>query len=168
MVFFHDSLREHLIGIDEVQQYPDNYNNGDVEAIAASMEVNGVFQAVIAQRSTGYILAGNHRYAALKYLGSQVIPVLWIDCDDERARRILVADNLIGKAATPDEALLADHLALLDATEVGLLGTGMTPGGLQAMLERLAEPLDLGDMEQETYAKQRSHFECPNCGWSPL
>ena len=96
MIKFHHSLLPLLVPIEEVTPWPDNPNNGDVDKIAESIRVNGMYQAICAQRSTGYILVGNHRYAALQELGSDQVPVIWLEVGDEEARRIAIADNRIG------------------------------------------------------------------------
>lgn len=167
MVRFHESLSPLMESIAAVEQYPDNPNNGDVEAIATSMEVNGVFTPVVAQRSTGYILAGNHRYAALLSLGEHRIPVLWLDVDDDQARKIMIADNRIAALAEVDLIALGEMLEEMNANDpiMGLLGTGAD----MAYLERLRNmamdtPLEF---DENAYAKQRSSahpITCPSCG----
>src|SRR5262245_16196031 len=47
-----------------LRPHPQNPRTGDVAAIRASLDVNGWYGAIVAQRSTGFILAGNHRYKA--------------------------------------------------------------------------------------------------------
>lgn len=137
MVTFHDSLTDLLIPIDKVAQHPDNPRNGDVDAIAESIEINGFIAPVIAQRSTGHILAGNHRYQALLSLGAQVIPVIWVDVDETAARRYLLADNRTSDLGMYDNAVLVEILSGLDEQD-SLLGTGYTKMDLhqlQAILD---------------------------------
>lgn len=167
MVRFHPGLSDLMESITAVQQHPDNPNNGDIEAIAESMEVNGVFTPVIAQRSTGYILAGNHRYAALLSLGQHRIPVVWVDVDDTEALRILFADNRTAQMAVMDNAALAELLEQLNAeSEIGLLGTGYTEEHLEHLRSLFSDPDPEPEVpEEEEYAKQRaSTIRCPNCG----
>lgn len=120
---FHD-LSVEMVPITAVGQHPENPNNGEVDAIAASIEVNGYYSPVVVQRSTGRILAGNHRYVALLDLGANEIPVIYVDVDDEAALRILLADNRTAALARIDDALLTPLLDRLAASEDGLLGTG--------------------------------------------
>ena len=54
---FHPDLKALLVPVDEVQPHPNNWNNGDTEAIAESIEVNGMYRPLYAQRSTRYIVA---------------------------------------------------------------------------------------------------------------
>jgi DNA modification methylase len=55
--------------------------------------------------------------------------VLWVDVDDERARRILVADNRTAELASWDDAELLALLVSLD----DLRGTGFSQAELEAM-----------------------------------
>lgn len=125
-VKYHDSLHDLLTPIEAVSPHPDNPNNGDQEAIEESIEVNGMYRPVEAQRSTGFILAGNTTYASCLSLGAEVIPVIWLDVDDETALRIMLGDNQLARLARMDEGLLGPQLNHLLTTELRLLGTGYT------------------------------------------
>lgn len=137
MILWHGDCPSLLVPITAVQQHPQNPNNGDVDVIAESILANGFFNPVVVQRSTGYILAGNHRYAALLSIGEKDIPVIWADVDDERALRILIADNRTAEIAVRNNRELANLMALLEETDTGLVGTGYDEEGL-AELRRLA------------------------------
>ena len=137
-VRFHPTLEPLLVPIEEVGQYPGNPRNGDIEMIAESILVNGMYQPIVAQRSTGHILAGNHRYAALLSLGETRIPVVWVDVDDAEARRIALADNRTSDLARYDDALLLELLEALGNEETALLGTGYTPGDVEDLLRHLS------------------------------
>lgn len=138
LVTFHPKLADLLVPIDKVAQHPDNPRNGDVEAIAESIEINGYISPVIVQESTGYILAGNHRYQALLSLGSKVIPVIYVDVDETAARRYLLADNRTSDLGVYDNGQLVEILNDLDAHD-SLLGSGYT----KMDLEQLQAILDI-------------------------
>lgn len=147
MIQFHDSLEVDLVPIDEVMPHPDNYNNGDIEQIIESIEVNGMYRPIYAQATTRYIVAGNHTWYACKQLGSQVIPVKFLDVDDLTALRLIVADNEIARNAIPDTRALLSILETLDSQD-SLLGTGKKPHDLAA-LKALAEiPVDYDEYGQ--------------------
>lgn len=112
------------VPIADVQQHPDNPNNGDTAAIAESIERNGLYAPLIVQRDSGYILAGNHRYVALVQAGSREVPVIYLDVDEVQARRIMVADNRTNRLGFDDPGLLAEQLEALFETDLGLAGTG--------------------------------------------
>ena len=133
------------VQVDKVQQHPDNANNGDLEAIAESIEVNGLFTPIMVQRSTGNILIGNHRYIAALSLGARNVPVVYLDVDDTEAKRIMVADNRTARLGHDDEAQLANILEDLYATDSGLAGTGYEFEDYTKLLAGLNEPLSFPD-----------------------
>lgn len=133
-VRFAGDLEAMLVSIDDVAQHPDNPNSGDVDIIAESILAHGFLNPIIAQRSTGYILAGNHRYAALLALGESRIPVVWHDGDDEQARRILIMDNRSSEVAVRDQHALEELLKSLEESEIGLAGTGYDEDSLHELI----------------------------------
>lgn len=131
--------------VDDLAQFPGNANNGDLEALRESIEVNGFFSPVIVQASTGYIIAGNHRWMVAQELGMVTIPAIFIDVDDEQAKRMNVADNRIARLGKDDPALLAELLSDLSETDYGLMGTGFSHSELQTMLDALDKPLEFDE-----------------------
>ena len=147
---------------DTLEDYPGNPRQGDVGAIHLSVEANGTYRPVYAQRSTRRILAGHHLRTTLVQRGYNVVPVLWLDVDDATARRIVLADNRIPDLATYDrDAERALLEAIVDDEGArGLEGTGWDGDDLDDLLN--VEPLKLG-------ARPKQVLECPNCShrWSP-
>lgn len=109
--------------LDRLKPHPENPRRGQVGAILASIEAHGFYGCVVAQRSTGHVLAGNHRLLAALEAGMVSLPVFWLDVDDDEARRILLADNRSSDMAGYDDEALAELLGLLEASEAGLTGT---------------------------------------------
>ncbi len=132
------------VAVDRLRFHPRNIRQADVGAIYESIRENGFFGACVVQRSTNHVLVGNHRLQASKEHGIPAVPVVWVDCDDDRALRIMLADNAVGDAATNNEAALAELLAELAGTEAGLAGTGFSPDDLDSLIQNLADPLNLG------------------------
>ncbi len=130
-----------LVDIDRLVPHPDNPRQGNVDVIVESVESNGFYGALVVQRSTGFVLAGNHRLLAARRSGLAQLPVTWVDVDDDRARRILLVDNRANDLAEYDEDALA---ALLQGLP-DLAGTGYTDADLEALLnggvEHLPPPL---------------------------
>jgi ParB-like nuclease domain len=113
--------------------HPDNPRTADMEAIKASLRTNSQFEPLIAQKSTGHVLVGNHRLIAARELGWTTIDVHYVDVDDEQARRIMLASNRTAELGSFDDQALA---ALLQ--EIGdLEGTGYTPDDLDDYLAAL-------------------------------
>ena len=139
---FHEDLAPLMRHIDQVTPAPYNYNNGDVEAVEESIIANGMYRPVFVQKSTGNIIAGNHTWEACKSLGSDVIPVVELDVDDVGARRIMVADNQIARAAQPDNGLL---LAILEEMPDPNIGTGLTEDDIEQIRLLNEIPLDTAE-----------------------
>lgn len=137
-VQFAEDVRDKLVPIDQVRQHPDNPNNGDVEALIESIKVNSFYTTITADRATGYILAGNHRYQALHALGATHIPVVWLDKDRDGTIRILVGDNKTGKLAVVDSGQQIELLRELAESNLGLAGTGFTEDSFLQLLQDYA------------------------------
>lgn len=129
--------------------HPRNPRDGDVGAIVESIEANGFFGTLVAQTSTGYVLAGNHRLQAAIHVGLDKVPVHWVDVDDETATRILIADNRTSDLARNDDDVLAELLREIAVADDGLSGTGYDGEDLDRLLadiERNNADLDLSDI----------------------
>lgn len=124
------------VPIDTVRTHPRNARRGAVEAIRDSIRTNGVYRPLIVQRSTGYVLAGNHTYKALVAEGATAVPVTYVDVDDDGAARIMVADNRTADLGDYDEKLLAEVLSSLP----DLSGTGYDEGALADLLDAIMAP----------------------------
>jgi ParB-like chromosome segregation protein Spo0J len=147
------SQRYEVVPIGAVKPHPKNPRQGDLAVIRSSLDANGWFGAVLAQQSTGYILAGNHRHRALCQRGAETVPVLWIDCDDQTAIRILLADNRTSDLAVYDDAWLAELLGVIKL-EDGLAGTGFDDAALNELLHSID-----ADLEAEEADDQRDELE---------
>jgi hypothetical protein len=95
-----------LVPTAKMREHPANPHVGDVATISESIAVNGFYGAVYLQRSTGYIVAGNHRYRAAVAAGAKELPAIWLDISDETARKILIVDNRSAELGMTDEGLL--------------------------------------------------------------
>jgi len=141
----------------ELTTHPDNPRHGDIGAITTSIEQNGWYGTLVAQRSTSRVLVGNHRLVAAIGLGLAEVPVYWVDCDDDEARRILVADNRTSDLAAYDEPGLASLLQAVMASTDGLVGTGYDGDDLDELLAdiRCGDPIFSSDEGEP----------CTDCGW---
>lgn len=143
-----------VVPIDEVSLHPANARKGDVDKIKGSIEELGFYGACLVQRSTRYIIVGNHRWRSAKEAGETHIPVLWVDIEDELATRIAINDNRLGELGTWDQAILVAQLAELADTERGLAGMAFTMDDLADLTaaeaskdeERSADLLDSLDV----------------------
>jgi ParB-like chromosome segregation protein Spo0J len=125
--------------IDAIKPHPQNPRQGDIGAIHTSIQTNGFYGTIIAQKSTGYILAGNHRWQAARQTKTKTIPVTWLDVDDDHALRILLADNRTNDLATYNDNMLSELLQDLHNATGTLDGTGYTGDDLDELLAGLNE-----------------------------
>jgi hypothetical protein len=122
------------VPIDSVQPHPRNPRRGDVESIRASIRTNRFFGALLVQRSTKRILAGEHRWRAAKVEGIKSVPVIWADVDDAQALRILLADNRTNDLSGWNDDALGKLLQDMSG-DGGLDGTGFGESDLEELLQ---------------------------------
>lgn len=122
--------------LDQLLDHPDNPRQGDDDAVADSIDVNGFYGAIIVQASTRRILAGHTRRRNLADAGATTGPVLWLDVDDARALRILLADNRSAELAAWIPGKLADVLAAMGADTAG---TGFTVADVAIAIAQAAD-----------------------------
>jgi ParB-like nuclease domain len=143
-----------LVSVRAIKTHPRNARQGDIGAIHESITQNGFFGACVVQKSTGHILAGNHRYMAAVEAGLQSVPVIWVDVDDDRALRILLADNKTSDDASYDQTALADILSELANTS-DLLGTGFDGDDLDQLIADLGGYQNDGGNAEESQPKAK-------------
>ena len=171
----------------ELRTHPRNPRRGDLEAIAESIQHNGWFGVLVVQRSTGYILVGNHRYQAGRLGGAHFgigadddddrtpfepitsFPSMVIDVDDRTALRILLADNRASDVATYDvERLIAtlDELRGADDLEDPLVGSLFDDEAADDLLRSLnPTPPTWREFRvfEDPDPTPTKFCECPNC-----
>jgi len=133
-----------MVAIGDLACHPENPRRGNLDEIRSSIRVNGFYGALVVQRSTGHILAGNHRFMAAEAEGLGKVPVIYVDADDDDAKAILVGDNRLSDLAENDPELLAALLQAIQSRDEGLTGTGYSDDDLAQMLAQAA-----GDMGAE-------------------
>jgi hypothetical protein len=172
---------------DQLHLYHRNPRNSDVSAIEASLLAHDQYRPIVVNKGTHTgrpheVLAGNHTLIAIRNL-QQAHPdddrwarvlVHMIDVDDDRASRIVVADNRIPELGSYDDRLLSELLSEID--DLGdLIGTGYTHDDLTSLLHRIDIDTDAIDKEYEdgknTPAVKRTIpldmiFSSNSCCWS--
>ena len=126
-------LRSLVVPIDSVELHPRNPRQGDVAAVAASLARFGLQKPVVVQRSTGYVVAGNHVLRAALSLGWTQIAASVEDLDDAEAIAFMLADNRTADLGAYDDSLLAAILAEQQA-EDNLAATGYDADAVAALL----------------------------------
>lgn len=134
--------------ITDLNNFHKNARRGDVQAIKASIVTNGIYRPIIINKGTYTdrpleVLAGNHTLQAMRQIAEenpddkswQTVDVWQVDVDDDRATRIVLADNRTADLGDYDNAELAELLELVDHD---LDGTGYTDTDLEDISERLS------------------------------
>jgi len=149
-----------LVPVGSVQCHPRNVREGDVGAISESLVAHGQYRAIVVQRSSGNILAGNHTFRAAVALGWSEIWVSFHDCDDGEALRIMLVDNRLSDLAVDDEVGLVELLRVLAASDEGLAGTGFDLDDLDSLVNDLAH----FEVPKEVVEVPVVLVVCPSCG----
>jgi hypothetical protein len=118
----------------ELSIYHRNARRGNVDAIAGSLRTNGQYRPIVVNVGThtgrpNEVLAGNHTLMAFRNLSElnptderwAEIAVFWVDVDEDRATRIVLADNRTAEDSTYDDVVLYD---LIKSLGDDLDGTG--------------------------------------------
>ena len=129
------------VDIESVKMFHKNPRIGDVEKVAESLKENGQFKPIVVNKGTktgrkNEILGGNHTWKAAKSLNWQHIEVSWVDVDDIRANKIVLADNGSSDGSTYNDSILTE--LLMDIHEAGesLIGTTYTDETLGRLVKR--------------------------------
>jgi len=122
------------VSVDTLKEFEGNPRKGNVKKLAESLISNGQYKPIVVQKSTRQILAGNHLWKAAKELGWAEIDIVEIDVDNDKAKKIVAADNRLGELGTYDEQALLDLLE-----EINLEGTGYEPADVDDLLAFLEE-----------------------------
>jgi ParB-like chromosome segregation protein Spo0J len=150
-----------LMDINLLTPHPRNVRQGDIGAICESLKAHGQYRAIVFQKSSNQIIAGNHTWKAAKSLGWDQIAATEFDCDDETALRILLADNKASDLATYDNDQLEDLLRELALTEKALEGTLFDGNNLDEIINDNEIPLM--DEFPEYNENIDTQYHCPKC-----
>lgn len=122
------------VPIDSLKPHPKNPRVGDVDAIAESIRIHGLFRPVVVNRRNGMIAAGHHTVLGARKLGWETIPVVEIDVSEDEHKRIMLVDNATSDKGEYDKKLLAEILANLATQQEGLEGTGYNEADFQDLI----------------------------------
>ena len=106
-------LQPHAIHIDQLHDMEGNPNQGDVEAVAASVHAFGQRKPVIVRRDTNTIEAGHTMVRAIRSLGHEHVAALFYDDDELTAAAFAIADNRTRDLATTHDTALAQLVATI-------------------------------------------------------
>ncbi len=132
-LFVHEQEYRQRTPVASLSEYPGNPYEGGEGYIADSIAENGFFGALLVQKATGYILAGNKTWRAAKEQGLAHVPTLTIDVDGEMAERIVIAANETAKHAVRKEGAFEALVRGLKNPR----GVGLTKPHLDRLLKGL-------------------------------
>jgi site-specific DNA-methyltransferase (adenine-specific) len=157
-------LQALVVPIDSVELHPRNPRLGAVAAVAASLARFRQVKPIVVQRSTRYVIAGNHVLRAALSLGWTEIAANVQDLDDADAMALMLADNRTADLGGYDDTLLAAILAEQQA-EDNLAATGYDADDVAALLAEagIVEERDLDaapdlPAEAEVYVRRGEVF----------
>ena len=96
-----------------LKNHPKNARKGNVADIKKSLLSHGCYLPLVIQKSTNYVLKGNHTLIALRELGVAEVSVNILDVDDIEALALLLDDNRSSDSSTYNLEELTDSLAYL-------------------------------------------------------
>lgn len=180
----------HFKRLSDLQEWADNYNQGDVDNIARSIRRFGFNTALRVWGTT--VMAGNHTMKALKLirdegpdpeLDQQFPPrnvflkddewcVPYVDVshlDPLEAKAFAIADNTWARRAVTDDALLTTYLQEIQARDERLLNlVGFDDPTMSDMVKRYATehlPIEFPEYTEADAAHVKMTI-CPHCGHS--
>lgn len=131
------------VPIGEPILHPQNARRSDMALLRSSLLTYGQYSPLVGQRSTRYVLRGNHLLIAARGLGWTEIDVVYVDVDDEWAAKIVLIDNRSSDLAGYDTAELLERLQDLP----DLRGTGFGQPDLDGLLAEVNAQVPLAEDE---------------------
>lgn len=125
------ALNAEVVPLADLVTYERNPRQGNVSAIASSLEVLGQYRPIVVNSGSktgrpSEVVAGNHTLEAARKLGWSHLTAVHVDVDDETCARIVAADNRTADLGSYDDRLLLELLSDLPDLD----GTGYEPGDL--------------------------------------
>lgn len=130
------------VRLSELVPYPQNPRRGDIQAIAESLAYHGQFKPIVVNKKNNQILAGNHTYKAAKKLGWKTVSVVYVDVENDEARKIMLTDNRLNDLASYNEPMLA---TVLESFKGDLEGTGFTEADIESLNRQIAKGDEIFD-----------------------
>jgi ParB-like chromosome segregation protein Spo0J len=153
------------VPLGDLVPYPGNARVHNLAAIKESLEINGQYRPIVAQVATRHVLVGNGTLEAAQALGWPTLAVTWVDCDDQAARRIVLADNRTSDLGSYDEAAL---VALLQPLESDLVGTGFSVDDFEDLMAALGTGTLPPEPTEAEYSEPRAETERRRNTGTPL
>lgn len=128
---------EAAVKIESLVELENNPRRGDMDMLNDSVDSIGFYGACIVNRETREVLVGNHRMRAAREQGMDTVPVIWVDVDEVKAKKIALIDNHANDRATYD---VHDLLLSIEALDGDFAGTGYTETDYADLLAHTTAP----------------------------
>lgn len=155
-----------------------------VQKIADSIREFGFNQAIVVDKDN-VIIVGHGRYLAAHLLGMEMVPVLQMDIDEEKAKAYRLADNKLNESEWDMELVIAE-LKGLSLSRVDLTGFDRrlvlnsdekdddVPAVPKVAKTKAGDMYEIGDhrvlcgdsTNQGDFARLMGNDTCPHCGGS--
>jgi len=146
-----ESLVVRRVALDALHPDPANarlHGERNLEAITASLARFQQVEPLVVQKSTGRVIGGNGRLAAMKAMGWAEADVVEVDLDDTQATALGIALNRTAELAEWDLPSLGRILKSLEA-DGALDGVGFDEDELQQVLDDLLAQQSIGVDEDD-------------------
>ena len=152
-----NAVRE--VSIDSVQPCPSqprkDFERQPLEELAASIEVNGILQPLVA-RTTGEgqleLIAGERRWRAAQIAGLETVPVIVREASDSQVLELALVENLQREDLNPVEEAQG-YALLMEAFDLTQEATAQRVGKSRAAVANAVRLLNLPESLQ-TYLRQ--------------
>ena len=119
--------------------------------LAKSIEKNGFVTPIVIQKSTNYVVAGNHRVLAARKMKLKSIPARIVSMSDAESLRFLLADNRVSDESVYNEDILASLLeSIREDDEANLEGTGYSGKEAKTIIGRAAWQREIKNVDLGT------------------
>ena len=149
-----ESLVVRRVALDALHPDPANarlHGERNLEAISASLARFQQVEPLVVQKSSGRVIGGNGRLAAMKQMGWVEADVVEVDLDDTQATALGIALNRTAELAEWDLPSLGRLLQSLEA-DGALDGVGFDEDELQQVLDDLLAQQSIGVDEDDVPA----------------
>lgn len=159
-------LKVFEIPTSELVEYANNaklHPHEQVDQIASSIQEFGNNDPIAVwhnENGEPEIVEGHGRLMALRKLGIETAPVIYLDhLTDEQRRAYALVHNKLTMNSDFDFEILADELALLDSFDMGDFGFSIEVPELGEVVNTSQE------IDVENFNDDKFQHECPRCGF---
>lgn len=137
-----------------------------VAEVAKSIQRFGFAAPIVARTSDRRIIAGHTRWKAAKKLGMTLVPVRFVDLDEDQAAALTLADNRLSEITPWDDDALADVLREIEAAGMDMDGLGWSTEEIDALINGVTTgPSPEGAKELDPDDFNEFAHNCPKCGF---